>query len=396
MHLFAEEGIAAHWRYKQSFIKGEKTENEQENTRLDWIKNLLKTKTENSEEFLELLKLNLQPDYLIVVTPEEDYIKLPKDSTPLDFAFAIHTEVGFRCIGAKINGKHTSLRAILKDGDIVEVLTSTEANPSKDWLKILKSSRAKQKLTQWIRNKEREDAIKLGHEIFEKRCRKLHWKIKTEEEITELSRLVKVNDKISLYYLLGTGKLLFSQIKQAYIEKDKPVNVTKEENPDLSKHSTFLIKLGEINNLMINFALCCHPIPGDEVIGYITRGRGISVHQANCHNPSFITQCNAEPERVVQLQWSKKDEEENLPSLVVNISVTAKNRARITFDILGIFARYRIKATETNRKTQDNIIILNYRLAVHQLHEIDLLLSRLKRIPGIEKVIKDNLLMGLK
>lgn len=391
MHQIAEEGIAAHWRYKQSFSKDSPEPEKQLNERFDWIKNLLKTQTNSPEDFIELLKLNLQPDYLIVVTPEEDYIKVPRDSTPLDFAFAIHTEVGFHCIGAKINGRHAALKTTLKDGDVVEIITSTEANPGKDWLKILKSAKAKQKLIQWFRKKEREDAIKLGQEIFEKRCRKLHWKYKTDEEITGLARIVKINDKSTLYYLLGSGRLLFSQLKKAVYEKDTiySENQTKEDSIESTAQDFINITLEDIHNLMFSKASCCNPLPGDQVIGYITRGRGISVHRTDCRNKSFINLCEAEPERIVRLKWETKDPV-NQPFMIVHLSITAKNRNRITFDIMGVFARYQINYLEQKRKIIDNIIHLDYRASFTNSAEFDKAVSFLKKIPGIEKIDKRN------
>ncbi len=393
MHLFAEEGIAAHWRYKNQQNESKsifKTKRSEEN--LTWLKEILNHEVARSEEFIQLLRKKLQNDGIVVVSPQNDYIRLPFESSPLDFAFAIHSEVGLHCTGAKVNGKICSLKTKLKDGDQVEIMTSGNANPNKDWLNNLVSHRAKQKLIQYLHKQEKEDAIRIGKQIFEKRCRKLSWKHKKTEDILEIAKAVKINNASTLYYLLGSGKLLFSEIKEA-ISKQK----TSDQESAISsgdhqindhKNQKVGIILGRINNLMLSFASCCHPQTGDPVIGYISRGRGISIHKKNCHNRSFIQQCESEPERVVDVTWDipKTMKEETYQNTKIRIS--GKKRPRLLFDILGIFARYQIQAIELKREIHGHDIQVDYRIEYHFQEEYEKLIQKLKHIPNVDHVAK--------
>jgi GTP pyrophosphokinase len=385
MHLFAEEGIAAHWRYKSETYDKSKIHITSNYDNLNWIKDLLNKNIAESDEFIGLLKSKLEAPYIITVSPQNDYIKLPRNSCPLDFAFAIHSEVGYRCIGAKINDRMLPLKTILHDGDKVEIITSTQANPGKDWLKILKSSHARQKLSNFLRKKEREDAILIGKEIFEKRCRKLHWKYKTDGDIKELLKAVKINDRITLFYYLGTGKLLFSQIREAIQAKQEAALPEKRDLNLPVQSGSIGIRIGEVNNLMLNYAACCHPNPGDSVIGYITRGRGISIHRSDCQNPSFKSQCETEPERVVNVQWDTENDIQT-QKYSVTIKISGKFRARFIFDLIGIFARYQCRSIELSRHINGHHIEISYRLLLSHNEDYDKLLPKLFKIQGVEKI----------
>lgn len=388
MHIFAEEGVAAHWRYKAETYDKQRIFNN--TNELKWIKDILNKEVSESEEFIGLLRSRLESPFIIVVSPQNDYIKLSKSSCPLDFAFAIHSEVGLRCIGARINDRLVSLKTILHDGDKVEIITSSQVNPSKDWMNLLKSPHARQKLGNYLRKKEREDAILLGKEIFEKRCRKLHWKYKSEEDLKEILRAIKVNDRSTLYYLLGTGKLLFSQIKenvQSKLSLNEEIQ-TREIKPLTDQKNLTGIRLGEVSNLMINYAACCHPLTGDDVIGYITRGRGLSIHRADCSNPSFRYQCEAEPERVVSVQWDL-NENSNIPKyLSYQINISGKYRSRMIFDIMGVFARYQCQATEIKRFIQGHQIEIGFRILLPHSEDYDKIYKKLINIQGLDKIEK--------
>ncbi|HPM01365.1 MAG TPA: bifunctional (p)ppGpp synthetase/guanosine-3',5'-bis(diphosphate) 3'-pyrophosphohydrolase [Candidatus Cloacimonadota bacterium] len=387
MHLYAEEGIAAHWRYKEH--KGH-TKEVSESESLIWLKDILKKEIGEDRDFIEFLRLKLKSEGIVVVSPQNDYIKLPLDATPLDFAFSIHSEVGLRCIGARVNGKMVPLKTALMDGDMVEIITSAKANPSRDWLTWLKSSHARQKLGAYLRRKEREDAIRLGKDIFEKRCRKLHWKYKTDEEFKALFKLIKVNDKSTLFYLLGTGRMLFAQIKEIVLQSQKPFNPVIEKIEDFSsgKSSMIGIRIGDIHNLMISFASCCHPNPGDEVIGYITRGRGISLHRKNCSNPSFQQLCEQEADRIVQVFWETPEQKNFVQTSAARIKVIGKTRARLLFDMMGVFARYQVMAKEVSREIHGHDIQVIYHLQYAHSSDFDKICSRLKKIPGVNDVLK--------
>ncbi len=323
MHLIAEEGIAAHWQYKElnyrKFFnrKGEVIIDKVQNSfdkQLIWIRSLLQNqKSFDSLSFLDSLKLNLYPDIIVVRTPENEYIKLRKHSTPLDFAFKVHSEVGFHCIGALINGKHKTIRAELKSGDVVKILTSPQAKPSRDWIKILKSAKARQKVRSHFRMVDLQEDVQLGKELFYKRIRKLPVKFKHEQDIIKLARSLKYNDLRTFFAELGKGSLDFQEIKDVLFPEEKDLLIDKiketEEKPDkISEFSTSFpgkvsISLEDIENVMVRFAKCCNPRPGDPILGYTTRGRGITIHRENCRNPGFRNLMRKEPERISRVSW---------------------------------------------------------------------------------------------
>ncbi|HHE38955.1 MAG TPA: bifunctional (p)ppGpp synthetase/guanosine-3',5'-bis(diphosphate) 3'-pyrophosphohydrolase, partial [Candidatus Cloacimonetes bacterium] len=300
MNIIAEEGIAAHWHYKELKDSSDKVyQKKLEKTipeksyhhQIVWIRKLLQQE-KSSDEFMDFMQLNLYPDIIVVQTPDGDFIKLPKHATPIDLAFAVHTDVGFHCIGAKVNGKFVPIRTLLHTGDVVEVLTSPQGHPSKDWLSFMKSSKAKQKIRTYFRHKELDDAIQLGEDIFLKNCRKIHYKFKNEEDILEIARRFKINDFKTFFAQIGKGDILFASIKEIIEEKQVEENPIPEEPvfeelPDgsLERKVARGVKIGGIDNLMIHYAKCCHPVPGDKIIAYTTRGRGITIHRQNCSNP---------------------------------------------------------------------------------------------------------------
>ncbi len=233
MHAIAEEGVAAHWKYKE-FQSGVQTNNHFDE-QIGWIRNLLSQEaTSSAGEFLEYFKMNLYPEIIIAITPEGDYIKLPKGSTPVDFAFAVHSGLGFRTIGARVNGRFAPLRTELNTGDTVEIITGSTPNPGKDWLDFMKSSKARQKVRTWLRRRELEDAIRLGKEIFEKRSRKAHLKFENNEEFSAVLRQMKITDDNQLYARLGKGSLLFTDILDAVCalrEDEAPCEIELEIGP---------------------------------------------------------------------------------------------------------------------------------------------------------------------
>ena len=317
MHYIAEEGIAAHWRYKELYHqdqmnrKGEIiVENLQSayHEQLQWIRKFLKKQQDSdANSFLDSLKLNLFPDIIVVRTPQNDYIELRKESTCLDFAFKIHTEVGFHCIGALINGVHKPVRTKLKTGDIVQILTSPQAKPSKDWLKFITSSKAKQKIRSYFREIEWQDATNMGKELFQKRSRKYHLRIKTEDEILSIARKFKINDIRTFYAALGNKDLTFDSILRI-LNKDTVGLSDQESDAETIVELKDLpqITIEDIDQVLVRFAKCCNPKPGDEIVGYTTRGRGVTIHRKNCSNPGFLHLRQCEPERIIRVAWKKE------------------------------------------------------------------------------------------
>jgi len=409
MHLIAEEGIAAHWRYKELQEYSDKTYlkeikknalHESFEGQINWIRNLLNQKSaSNSSDFIEMLRLNLYPEIIVAISPNGDFIKLPKNATPVDFAFSIHTNVGLRCIGAKVNGRMVPIRSVLQSGDMVEIITSPRGNPSKDWLKFLKTSKARQKVRNYFHQKELEDAIYLGKEIFEKKCRKFHYKFKDKKEYSEIFRRFKINNIKSLFTLLGKGEILFSQIREIIDEKElERIHDLQVEIEDLSVDEQLLeetrqkvqgIKIDEIDNLMLNYAKCCHPLPGDEIVGYTTRGRGITIHRADCINPGFLYSKKKEPERILPIQWnfsSKQKKQNKIHS--AKIKVTGDISSNFMLDILNRFSKLKIALDDAQVKKVSGKTIGTFAFKVKDETELQKIVNEIKEIKNVHYIRK--------
>jgi GTP pyrophosphokinase len=330
MHLVAEEGIAAHWKYKEFYNPPSKRRKkvtevpqiqETFERQLTWIRTFLRAQdNQDPKTFLQSLKLNLYPDIIVVRTPENDYFQLQKHSTPIDLAFKVHTEVGFHCEGAFINGKLTPIRTELHTGDVVQIKTSPQAKPSKDWINIIRSAKSRQKVRSYFSQMELQEFLELGKEIFYKKSRKIHLKIKSEEKILEIARLLKVNDVKTFFIKLGKEEILFDEVKTV-LEKsqleDKDIvkpgeQIEFDDNILLSKRREAKgIVIENIDSILIRYAKCCNPVPGDEIVGYTTRGRGLTVHREDCTNPGFVNLRKREPERITKVKWDYKKKEKD-------------------------------------------------------------------------------------
>jgi len=402
MHLIAEEGIAAHWHYKEVRDISDKVyQKKLEKTDLEnsyhhqivWIRKLLQQE-KSSDEFMEFMRLNLYPDLIVVQTPDGDYIKLPKHATPIDLAFAVHTDVGFHCIGAKVSGKFVPIRTLLHTGDVVEVLTSPQGHPSKDWLSFMKSAKAKQKIRTYFRHKELDDAIQLGEDIFLRNCRKIHYKFKKEEDILEIAKRFRINDLKTFFAQIGKGDILFASIKEIIEESEiKESQITEEAEAEelldgsLERKVARGVKIGGIDNLMIHYAKCCHPVPGDKIIAYTTRGRGITIHRQNCSNPGFIHLAKKEPERIMNVVWDysiSKKKEKKLH--LKKIKVTGIRKPNFLIKILGKFNKCRIEPDDIDLQKKRNQSIGLFSFRVNDENEFQILRNEILELRGVFKV----------
>ncbi|MFQ5900600.1 MAG: RelA/SpoT family protein [Thermodesulfobacteriota bacterium] len=309
MHRIAEEGIAAHWRYKEG--KAHKTEGEDER-RFAWLKQLVELQRDlkDPREFLETVKGDLFPQEVYVFTPKGDVKEFPRGATAVDFAYSIHTEVGNRCTGARINGKWAPLRYCLKNGDTVEVETSTHHHPSRDWLKFVKTARARNKIRQWIKTEERERSILLGKEICEKDFKRNGLNFNKLIKDATFCEIVKeelnITDIDKFMAGIGYGKISVNQIIKRLIPPERLKSAHEKEKPapkvptKTGKADNAIIVRG-LNDIMVHLAKCCNPLSGDNIIGFITKGRGIAIHTADCPN---LLGCH--PDRRVEVEWGKK------------------------------------------------------------------------------------------
>jgi len=399
MHLVAEEGIAAHWRYKElksyeekDFKKdaeaGEKKNNF--HNQISGIRSLLKKQEKsNSNDFLNSLKLDLFTESIVVSTPQGDYITLPKGASPIDFAFSIHTQVGEHTIGARVNDKFVSLKTELHNGDVIEIQTSPRGNPSKDWLKHMKSSKARQKVRAYFRQKELEDAIVLGEEIFIKKSRKLHLKF-SSDEIMDIAHGFKLNDMKSFFAKLGKGELLFDDIK-LYLEEKKQTTahfelpqLTKEEIVHQEQQKARGVRIQGVDNLMLRYAKCCNPIPGDEIIGYTTRGRGITVHQRDCRNKGFQRLVETEKSRIIDLEWDIPEQESK--KFLAKLKVYGSKDPTVLMDIMERFSRKNIEIQNAKLSNPKPEIIGTFTFRTANIGTLQKIIAEVMDVKGVHRI----------
>jgi len=383
MHEWAEEGIAAHWRYKEKRSLYQGSDEEQ----IKKLRELLEVQKDltNPREFMSNLKLALFPDEVYVFTPNGDVRAFPKGSTPLDFAYSIHTDVGNQCIGAKVNRNIVPLKYELQNGDTVEIITQAGTHPSKDWLKYTVTSRARQKIKNWINTEERIKSISLGKDLLEKEFRKRSLKfgqfVKSEEikKIFEDYSLSSLDDLLAMvgYFKLSPKKVVNYMLPESEEEEGA---IEKVEQPvrrkDRAKSSAG-ISLTGIEDIMVRFGKCCDPIPGDDVIGFVSRGRGMTVHKADCPNVQ-----DAEPNRLVELEWNIKERH----TYPVHMRVVCKDKKGALAEISAVIASFDVNISQAHVDTEDLSAVFNLRVDVGDLNQFNKVVSAIRRIKNVQSV----------
>lgn len=393
MHHVAEYGIAAHWRYKEGNQTATKNEFDE---KMGWLRNLLEWQdTSNPKEFVNALKLDAFSDEVFVFSPRGDVIDLPQGAIPIDFAYRIHTEVGHRCVGAKINGKIVPLDYELKNGDIVEIITSKVGKPSLDWLKIVRSSESRSKIRSWFKKENREENILKGSEALERECKRLghDWK-----EINKAGRLQKVAKQMNagteedLLAAVGYGGFAVNTVLIKLLELHKKDIQKEEEKSSLDvlenlktkkttskRNASGILVKGE-GGLMVRLARCCSPVPGDSIIGFITRGRGVSVHRADCPN---VVHNQNDIERLIDVEWDYDGQEK----FDVNIEVTAYDRTGIMAEIMAALAEMKISITNINAKVNDTkTVTIHMGLSIKDLAQLEFISTKIRRLKDVYSV----------
>ena len=406
MHKTAEYGIAAHWKYKE----GDNSKDEKDKSignKLAWVKDILEWQKEaaDAEEFIEGFKIDLFGDEVFVFTPKGVVIDLPNKSTPIDFAYRIHTDIGNRCVGAKVNGKIVPLDYSLKTGDIVEVLTSKNAKgPNIDWLNIAKSNQAKSKIRQWFKKIKKEENIDKGKEAFERELKKQgvsYSEISKGEIYEKLAKRYNIQSMEDLYAVIGIGQLTASsyiaKLKEENIhEKHTNDNINKAIDEQIAKaekanfnknkaNNNFGITVKGESNLMVRFARCCNPVPGDIIQGYITKGRGVSVHRKDCTNLKALIE--SDNNKVVEVSWGTLKGTD----YVAEIQVKAEDRERLLADIMTVITETKLSLTGLNANSpKGNLAMINIKIKISSIDDLKDLMNRLKRLKGVMDVYRMN------
>ena len=377
MHHVAENGIAAHWLYKEGRQQLDKTDQQMLWLRdvLDWQKDMT-----NPSEFLEYLKIDLFPEDIYVYTPDGEIKHLPAGATPLDFAFAVHTEVGLRCNGAKINGRISPLSTKLQSGDKVEIMTSPLRHPTHDWLNIATTSATKTKIRRWLKQAGHDQALVLGKELLERELKKKRLKIPPDDELLAVAQGLSQMSVENLYYAIGSGNISAGQVVLKLVPEEvepaKPSVVEKVLDRFRSERG---IKIEGMGNMMFRFAGCCQPIPGEEVIGYITRGRGVTIHRIDCPAAQELIK---QPERTVPVTWDVSKDQTFVVRLEVNVTPRRNILAEITESITDANTNVRgadINISDTN---STGYIVVE----VNNLSQLERVLERIRKVKGVISV----------
>ncbi|MDO5491218.1 MAG: bifunctional (p)ppGpp synthetase/guanosine-3',5'-bis(diphosphate) 3'-pyrophosphohydrolase [Bacillota bacterium] len=407
MHRIAEYGIAAHWKYKEG------VDSDTEEVKLSWLRQALEWQKDVNDprEFMESLKMDLFSSQVFVFTPQGDVIELPAGSTPLDFAFKIHTDVGCRCVGAKVNGKMVTIDHPLENGNIIEIVTSSNAaGPSIDWLKIAKSSSARNKIRQWLKRENRNDAVDKGKDLFDKYLRRKGQDPKILLKNSNVNRAVKelgFRDQDELFTQLGYGGNFQSKIMtilQGYeeeagrLEEEKESTLIKDLNQIGEKaqkradherrrdvDSSGIIVDG-VDNLLIQLARCCSPVPGDDVVGFITKGRGITIHRRDCDNLRSLDE--EDRKRLIDVCWDPATLEEGYDT---GITMIASDQKGMFSSISKICDDMNVHIVGLNaREGRDETLRIDLTLSIHDREQIEKMCRSLKNIPGITEVYRSR------
>ncbi|MGI6533510.1 MAG: RelA/SpoT family protein [Peptococcia bacterium] len=397
MHKTAQFGIAAHWKYKEGNKAGSKDMDE----RLAWLRKILEWQTElrDTKEFMEALKIDVYSDVVFVFTPKGDVIELPAGSLPIDFAYRIHSDIGNSCVGAKVNGKIVPLDYVLKNGDIVEILTSKQSNgPSRDWLLIVKTPQAKNRIRTWFRKEKREENIRLGRESLEKELKRQGLdpaELFKTERLLETAKKFSLNHFDDLFAAVGEGTItpyqIITRVRDEYYKDVKkeiaevPLTEIQKElqkgKRNKTRHGAHGIIVKGVDGVFVRLSHCCNPLPGDAVIGYITRGRGVSIHRTDCPNvQAFLKEDRG---RIVEVTWKQGKES----VYQVELEVYAIDRARLTMEIMNAIADMKLQINAVNARISKNkLTIINLRLEIHSIAQLNHLIEKIKRIKNVTEV----------
>lgn len=393
MHRTAEYGIAAHWLYKE----GEKGGKRDLDGGLSWFRQVLELQldAETPDQFLEFLKLDLYQDEIFVFTPNGDVIQLPKGATPIDFAFAVHTEVGLHTQGARVNGRLVTLSRELRNSETVEILQSPNARPSRDWLAHVRTGRARARIRQWLRNEEQRTFVTVGQEILERELRRRRHAKLTDAELTKGAASLTLSGHDHVFASIGQGDITVTHLLKAiYPDLDATQDsalrpsalerlLDRMRRPGTSKG----LRIQGVDGLMVRYAQCCQPVPGDAVVGYVTRGRGVSIHRADCPNLLHLMQ---EPERRLEIDWQERAGER----FVIRLAIEGSDRRGLYADLAAAMSGTGTDIQSLELKTTDGRVSGAALVEVENLAHLDKIIKAARRVKGVSEVARRERLMA--
>ena len=385
MHQQAEEGIAAHWKYKEGRVGDQRDERY-----FQWMRQLLEWQQEvrDPQEFINNLKIDLYPEEVYIFTPKGEVKAFPRGATPLDFAYAIHTDVGHRCVGARVNGKMVPLRTRLKNGDIVEIVTQAGHAPSRDWLNFVVTSRARQKIRHFVQQEEKARSIDLGRKLFEKDARRFGLNPKTLQEAPEFAKLAEEyggGKADELMAAIGYGRLAPKTVLARLVPDGQQLQEKPADNRVVSVVKRVLrpgedrIKVNGVDDLLVYRARCCNPIRGEKIVGYISRGKGVAVHSANCPN---VVNLLYDPERRIDVEWEKSGEA--AARYTVRLTMQVEDRKGILADVSAKVADINTNITSVEATTdEDQRGRIDMTVQISDLKHLEKVMKSLKSVEGV-------------
>ncbi|MCK8452172.1 RelA/SpoT family protein [Bacillus safensis] len=400
MHEIAEYGIAAHWAYKEGKESAESTEEAVFQKKLSWFREILEFQNESTdaEEFMESLKIDLFSDMVFVFTPKGDVIELPSGSVPIDFSYRIHSEIGNKTIGAKVNGKMVTLDHKLKTGDIIEILTSKHSyGPSQDWVKLAQTSQAKHKIRQFFKKQRREENVEKGRELVEKEIKNLEFDAK---DILTAENLQKVADKFNfsneedMYAAVGYNGITALQVANRLTEKERKQRdqeeqektvqeVTVEPKTYHGKKREAGVRVKGIDNLLVRLSKCCNPVPGDSIVGFITKGRGVSVHREDCPN----VKTGEAQERLIPVEWEHEQPAQNRKEYNVEIEILGYDRRGLLNEVLQAVNETKTNISSVSGKSDRNkVATIHMAIFIQNINHLHKVVERIKQIKDIYSV----------
>jgi guanosine-3',5'-bis(diphosphate) 3'-pyrophosphohydrolase len=385
MHRTAEYGIAAHWLYKEN---GPDDHDLRE--KIAWLRHLIEWQgqMDDTEEFMETLKIGLFMDEVFVFTPNGDVKSLPAGATPVDFAYSIHTTLGHQCAGAKVNGRLMPLDYQLQNGDMVQIISSKQGNgPSRDWLQFVKTSKAKNRIRQWNREQNKEENIHIGRELLEKELRKQGLEVAENlhpEALLEGAKKLGMNNVEDLLAAIGDQKISPNLLIGKLVGEKEPVSKTppiiaEESKTSKRRQSGFGVKVRGVSNLLVRFSKCCNPVPGDAIIGYITRGKGVSVHRSDC-----ISLAQEDRERLIEVEWDR----EYHGVYAFDIEIVGNDRINLLFDVMNAISELKLNLNAAKVRTKKGTAYINMTLEVASSEQIQAVFKRVLKVEGIHEVYR--------
>jgi GTP diphosphokinase / guanosine-3',5'-bis(diphosphate) 3'-diphosphatase len=382
MHRTADFGIAAHWLYKENAKSADELDRH-----LTWFRQVLELQLDakTPDEFLEFLKLDLYQDEIFVFTPTGDVIQLPKGATPIDFAFAVHTEIGLHTAGAKINGRIAPLSRPLRNSETVEIIRSATAKPTRDWLAHVRTGRARHKIRQVLKREEHQSAQKIGQEIFERELRRRRLAKPSDEALLTAAKAMGLTDATHLMASIGQGDVQpITAIKQLHpeIESPEPPRLPSvlERFVDRVRGSKG-VRIQGVDGVMVRYAQCCQPVPGDPVVGYVTRGRGVSIHRADCPNLLLLAH---EPERRLDIDWQEAEGER----FIVRLALEANDRRGLYADLTSAVTGTGTDIRSLELKTTDGKVVGGVVVEVENLAHLEKIMKAARRVKGVSEVAR--------